>query len=326
MHRIVGITLSFLVASLASSVAQGQTETVRYYHQDAIGSVLMITDEAGQVIQRYDYWPFGVPTEIPVVPESRRFAGKERDADTRFDYFGARDYQSLAGRFATPDPMTVNALRLVNPQRWNRYAYAVNNPLTFTDPTGLDAVVFNFVGGAYGAGHIGIMAVNPDGSGLYGGFNPVHGDRPFDSGSVFTIQVAPGSIALGDNGRPTPESWAMLKQRVRQDGNHDPRLIRAAYYKTSAVETAALEQFIRVTAESPPSYNVVTNSCLTFCIVGLHVAGVPAPARTSVGDAAPNWYFQSLWYLDMALRLNELLSRPTPNVTTSYCFQGQAGC
>ena len=136
MHRIVGITLSMLVAGLASSVAGAQTETVRYYHSDAIGSVRMVTDEAGQVIQRYDYWPFGVPTEMPVVAESRRFAGKERDADTRFDYFGARDYQSLLGRFNTVDPVLPVDRAMMNPQRWNRYAYVSNNPMRNVDPTG----------------------------------------------------------------------------------------------------------------------------------------------------------------------------------------------
>lgn len=136
MHRIVGIALSLLVASLASSVADAQTETVRYYHTDAIGSVRMITDEVGQVIQRYDYWPFGVPTEMSSVPESRRFAGKERDADTQFDYFGGRYYDSLTGRFTTVDPVLLVDRAMTNPQQWNRYAYVSNNPIRKIDPTG----------------------------------------------------------------------------------------------------------------------------------------------------------------------------------------------
>jgi hypothetical protein len=53
---------------------------------------------------------------------------------------------------------------MVNPQRWNRYAYALNNPLTYTDPDGLDALLINYTDGAHGAGHMEIMALNPDGS------------------------------------------------------------------------------------------------------------------------------------------------------------------
>lgn len=58
-----------------------------------------------------------------------RSTGKERDAETSLDYFGARYYASAMGRFLNPDPVTMNALRLVNPQRWNKYSYVINNPV-----------------------------------------------------------------------------------------------------------------------------------------------------------------------------------------------------
>jgi RHS repeat-associated protein len=305
---------------------------ISYYHTDALGSVRMITDANGGVVSRHDYLPFGQTFGATSNPIGNRlfFTGKERDSATgtsgwsALDYVGARYYQSQTGRFTSPDPITVNALRIVNPQRWNQFAYAVNNPLSFTDPDGLDAIAFNFVGGAFGAGHAGVMSVNPNGSGTYGGFNPVHGGRPFDRGTVVTIGFEPGSIKFGENGRPTAESWAMIKRRIAQDGNHDPRLIRAAYYKTSAAETAALEQFIVRAAAAPPSYNVLTRSCQTFCSVGLNIAGIPAPEPTGVMNA-PNVHFQSLWLLDWLFRLSEVRT-PKATVTTSYCFQGEASC
>ncbi|MGH9473162.1 MAG: RHS repeat-associated core domain-containing protein, partial [Terriglobales bacterium] len=58
-----------------------------------------------------------------------------------FDYFGARYYGSALGRFLTPDPAGLAAVDPGNPQSWNRYAYALNNPVTNTEPTGLIAVV-----------------------------------------------------------------------------------------------------------------------------------------------------------------------------------------
>lgn len=70
--------------------------------------------------------------------------GKKRDTESGNDYFGARYYASTMGRFLSPDPIIQNELRLVNPQRWNKYAYVINNPLTLTDPTGKDAVFVDF--------------------------------------------------------------------------------------------------------------------------------------------------------------------------------------
>jgi RHS repeat-associated protein len=54
-------------------------------------------------------------------------------------YFGARYYRANLGRFTTVDPeLNVNAA-LLDPQRWNRYAYARNNPLRWVDLDGRDA-------------------------------------------------------------------------------------------------------------------------------------------------------------------------------------------
>jgi RHS repeat-associated protein len=65
-----------------------------------------------------------------------RSTGKERDAETGLDYFGARYLSSPQGRFTSPDPL-LNSGRPDNPQSWNRYSYTFNNPLRFTDPTGM---------------------------------------------------------------------------------------------------------------------------------------------------------------------------------------------
>ena len=90
-------------------------------------------------------------TSIPA-----KFTGKERDAETGLDYFGARYMSSAQGRFTSPDPknpmmnaqmMTLAGLPgeaahahmevfLENPQNWNRYVYVRNNPLGFIDPFG----------------------------------------------------------------------------------------------------------------------------------------------------------------------------------------------
>jgi RHS repeat-associated protein len=67
-----------------------------------------------------------------------RYTGKERDAESGLDYFDARYYGSSMGRFMSPDPVFASPERVADPQQWNMYAYVRNNPLSRTDPTGLD--------------------------------------------------------------------------------------------------------------------------------------------------------------------------------------------
>jgi RHS repeat-associated protein len=63
------------------------------------------------------------------------FTGKERDAETGLDYFGARYFSGAQGRFTSPDPLMASA-KISNPQTWNMYGYSLNNPLRYTDPNG----------------------------------------------------------------------------------------------------------------------------------------------------------------------------------------------
>jgi RHS repeat-associated protein len=84
--------------------------------------------------------------ESEVCFPSSRFTGKERDAESGNDYFGARYYGSSMGRMLSPDPMGPWVADVSDPQSWNFYAYARNNPLINTDPTGLDCVYFNDAG------------------------------------------------------------------------------------------------------------------------------------------------------------------------------------
>jgi RHS repeat-associated protein len=66
-----------------------------------------------------------------------KFTGKERDQESGNDYFGARYYASSMGRFVSPDPQGNSYADFSNPQSWNMYGYVLNNPLKFTDPTGM---------------------------------------------------------------------------------------------------------------------------------------------------------------------------------------------
>jgi RHS repeat-associated protein len=68
------------------------------------------------------------------------FTGKERDAESGNDYFGARYYASTMGRWLSPDwsakVMPVPYAKLDDPQSLNLYSYVGNNPLARIDPDG----------------------------------------------------------------------------------------------------------------------------------------------------------------------------------------------
>ena len=80
-----------------------------------------------------------------------QFTSKERDAETGLDYFGARYMSSAQGRFTSDDPLNIPALQHLNPQQfariiadpqnWNGYAYALNNPLKHIDPDGFLTII-----------------------------------------------------------------------------------------------------------------------------------------------------------------------------------------
>jgi RHS repeat-associated protein len=114
--------------------------------KDHLGSTRLVTDAAGGAKSCVDYLPFGEElgswngrTAACYAGNAGRvkFTGKERDAETGLDYFGARYYSGAQGRFTTPDPLMASA-HVADPQSWNRYSYARNNPLRYVDPDGME--------------------------------------------------------------------------------------------------------------------------------------------------------------------------------------------
>jgi len=76
----------------------------------------------------------------------QKFTGYQKDEETQLDFAEARMYQNLHGRFTAVDPLLASG-KSANPQTFNRYVYVMNNPLIYTDPTGLQAG--NYTGSVY---------------------------------------------------------------------------------------------------------------------------------------------------------------------------------
>lgn len=115
-----------------------QTPTTFFTHADWLGTERVQTSVNGAACETITSLPFGdgLNTSGSCDPTALRFTGKMRDWETNLDNFGARYNSSDLGRFTSPDPL-LNSGRPNNPQTWNRYAYALNNPLGIVDPTGL---------------------------------------------------------------------------------------------------------------------------------------------------------------------------------------------
>lgn len=114
----------------------------RYMHQDHIGSVDAITNEAGQVIERasFDAWgerrnPNWTTAAASILSlTTRGFTGHEHDDDIGLINMNARMYDPNTGRFLQPDTF----VQFWNhTQGLNRFAYVRNNPLSAIDPSGL---------------------------------------------------------------------------------------------------------------------------------------------------------------------------------------------
>lgn len=121
----------------------GTGEEVLDLHWDHLGSINCVTLGTGACFPSRKYHPFGQELAESDTDRGRlRFLGQERDDNNNsdpygdLDYLHARYYSPTAGRFLSPDPIRGSASR---PQSWNRYAYALNNPVTLVDPSGLSS-------------------------------------------------------------------------------------------------------------------------------------------------------------------------------------------
>ncbi|WP_413513494.1 RHS repeat-associated core domain-containing protein [Myroides odoratus] len=110
---------------------------VWWYHSDHLGSTSYITDVFGKPCQYIEYLPFG---EVMVEQSTNnilenvyKFDAKELDQSTGYYYYGARYYDPGTSIFLSVDPL---AEKFVG---WNPYHYVHNNPIMFTDPTGMIA-------------------------------------------------------------------------------------------------------------------------------------------------------------------------------------------
>ena len=101
-----------------------------YYHRDGLGSTARLTDPAGNISGQYEYDAFGVPARATSgMSNPFTYTGREWDSVAGSYFYRARFFDPYAGRFLSKDPIGLS-------QGPTQYAYVINNPVNYTDPTG----------------------------------------------------------------------------------------------------------------------------------------------------------------------------------------------
>ena len=118
---------------------------LRHIVRDNQGSIVAIADTTGNVLERNDYDPWGVlrnpltqapygPADHPSLMLGRGYCGHEHLPEFGLINMNARLYDPALCRFLSPDPIVQAP---TDPQNFNRYTYCLNNPLRYTDPSGM---------------------------------------------------------------------------------------------------------------------------------------------------------------------------------------------
>ena len=264
--------------------------TIKWLVSDHLGTPRMVVDQTGSLanLKRHDYLPFGEELFVPAGGRSaangyasgdgvrQQFTSKERDVETGLDYFSARYYASAQGRFTSPDPFSIIQLRqsapndaktqsafmqfIGDPRRWNRFAYAVNSPLVFTDKTGLDIMIIeNGMTSHNPAGH---TAIAITGRGVFSMGNGEKTDRHRDSKN----NIINGGVKdyIDREGPRRNTTLIIVKTTPEQDAAIEKSLVEQARDKPK------LESGIKIT---------IADNCSVRVNEALDAAGVSTPVQ-----------------------------------------------
>ena len=126
-------------------VKENGTWSLYHIFRDYLGSITHIRTATGAAKEENSYDPWGrrrdPATHTPYLPTNQPelFLGRGYTGHEHLPWFGlihcnARLYDPVVGRFLAADPIIQDP---TNTQNYNKYSYALNNPLKYTDPTGL---------------------------------------------------------------------------------------------------------------------------------------------------------------------------------------------
>lgn len=121
-----------VIATIDHAWPSNAVIATKYQHTDALGSPVALTNEAGAVIERNNYEPYGAIIGNPT-RSGIGYTGHVMDGATGLTYMQQRYYDQSMGRFLSVDPVTAVG---GDSRHFNRYNYAYGNPYRFIDPDG----------------------------------------------------------------------------------------------------------------------------------------------------------------------------------------------
>jgi RHS repeat-associated protein len=122
-------TTSYIYGPDGLPLEQLTGSTTYWLHHDQLGSTRLLTGSTGAVVATFTYDPYGNVTSTGSVTTALLYARQYRDAESGLQYLRARYYDPVTGQFLTRDPADLITR--------SPYAYAADNPLNRTDPTGM---------------------------------------------------------------------------------------------------------------------------------------------------------------------------------------------
>jgi RHS repeat-associated protein len=283
---------------LMASVFQAPSGITTYhYHLDHLGTPRLVTDSNGFLAGKHVYYPFGA--EMNLTPhestvELMKFTGHERDIvavdNATVDYMHARYYNGNTGRFLSVDPVLRTGDAQQQPQRWNRYTYALNNPLKSVDPTGKDVVVAaNYDGARTGSiGHLSYLIQDSKGN-----WYEYQQAMKYDSEwlkAVFGFAAGEVSLTPIPNGGTSSEVSDMYTQRYGDE---------TAVLHTTSKDDAKIFEAAQKSADAfnagKEHYSMFTDNCGQSGVNFLHEAGLTGapsgPIPAELYEALKLWFF-----------------------------------
>lgn len=188
-----------------AQVWQASGASPYYRHSDWLGSSRFASTSTRTMYNDLAYAPFGEPYaqagSTGVTDTS--FAGNAENTVANLYDAQFREY-GIQGRWPSPDPVGVAAVNPADPQSWNRYSYALNDPVVFVDPLGLTSETgkgfcdwFWFVPICSGGGGNGSGGIGDGGGQSSGGGSRGHGNTPETPGCPGRAANAIASTLIG---------------------------------------------------------------------------------------------------------------------------------